>query len=138
MKNIEKLRKLQASIMVFTNNVYSLHWNVKGSHFFEIHEETEKLFKDLREMYDDVAEKIVMHDALPVGSYKNQLELSAIKEIETKWYDLTFISNNVVESLGKIIELTDAVEGTNVIQPMLDEIYLKADKWRWNFRQLVK
>lgn len=138
MDNIKKLKKLQASLMIFANNAYALHWNVKDPHFFTLHAETENLFKDLREMYDEVAEKIIMHGELPVTTYKDQLELAEIKEIETQWYDLSFISKNVVESLNKIIELTDQVEGTNVVQPMLDEIYIKVDKWRWQFKHLNK
>ncbi|MGL4343201.1 MAG: Dps family protein [Metamycoplasmataceae bacterium] len=135
-KNIKKLKTLQASLMVLTNKIYNIHWNMKSKHFFELHKNTEELFEDLTKFYDDVAEKIVMHKHLAIGTMKDQLKYTKIDEIEEKEFDIIEISKIIEHDLTVIISLCDDIEGTNVIQPILDEIYVSMDKWRWKFRQL--
>lgn len=136
MNNIDKLKKLQASLVVFNYKIYNLHWNVKDPHFFELHKNTEQLFEQLSELYDAVAEKIVMHGYLAIGTLQEALKLSAIKEIKEADFCLKTISKIVDEDLTTIISLCDDVKGTNVIQPLLDEIYLVTDKFRWMFKKL--
>ncbi len=137
-KNIQNLKVLQASLMVLTNKVYNLHWNMKTSLFFSLHKNTEDLFEDLTKFYDDVAEKIVMHNELAIGTLKDQLKYSVIKEVEPKDFNSREISQIIVADLTTLINLCDKVEGTNTVQPMLDEIYLSADKWRWQFSKIIK
>ncbi|MGL5521791.1 MAG: Dps family protein [Metamycoplasmataceae bacterium] len=138
MKNIEKLKVLQSSLIVFTNKVYSIHWNMKGKEFFYLHQATDDLFKDFSEFFDSVAEKIVMHGQLSVGTLKEALELSKIKEVPVKEFEVKELSEIIVKDLTTIIDLCDQVEGTNVIQPLLDEIYVSSDKWRWKFAKTAK
>ncbi len=137
-KNIENLKVLQASLMVLTNKVYNIHWNMKTSLFFSLHKNTEDLFEDLTKFYDDVAEKIVMNQSLAIGTLKDQLKYSVIQEVEAKEFNSQEISKIIVVDLTTLINLCDKVEGTNTIQPMLDEIYLSADKWRWQFSKISK
>lgn len=122
--------------MVLTNKIYNIHWNMKGKHFFELHKNTENLFETLTKFYDDVAEKIAMHNELAIGTLVNRLKYSKIKEIDAKHFEVKEISNIIVFDLLIIIDLCDNVDGTNLIQPMLDEIYLSCDKWRWQFKNL--
>lgn len=135
-KNIENLKVLQASLMVLTNKIYNIHWNMADPNFFSLHKNTEELFEDLTKFYDDVAEKIVMHKSLAIGTLKDQLKYSVIEEVEPKEFKSNEISKIIVKDLTTIIDLCDKVEGTNTIQPMLDEIYLSADKWRWQFSKI--
>ncbi len=136
--NIENLKVLQASLMVLTNKIYNIHWNMKTSLFFSLHKNTEDLFEDLTKFYDDVAEKIVMHNELAIGTLKDQLKYSVIQEVEAKDFNSQEISKIIVADLTTLIKLCDQVEGTNTVQPMLDEIYLSADKWRWQFSKISK
>ncbi|MGL6125153.1 MAG: Dps family protein [Metamycoplasmataceae bacterium] len=136
--NIESLRVLQCSLMVLTNKIYNIHWNMANKNFFSLHESTEDLFRDLTKFYDDVAEKIVMHKHFAIGTLKDQLKYSIIKEIEPREFNEDEISSIIVQDLTSIISICDKVKGTNTIQPMLDEIYLSADKWRWQFSKISK
>lgn len=138
MKNIENLKILQSSLMVLTNKVYNLHWNMANKNFFSLHKSTEDLFENLTKFYDDVAEKIVMNGSFAVGTLRDQLKYSEIEEIEPKDFKEDEISKIIVKDLTTIIDLCDKVAGTNTIQPMLDEIYLSADKWRWQFSKISK
>ncbi|MGL5591078.1 MAG: Dps family protein [Metamycoplasmataceae bacterium] len=137
-KNIESLKILQSSLMVFTNKVYNLHWNMANKNFFSLHKNTEKLFKEMTKFYDDVAEKIVMNNHFAIGTLKDQLKYSVIDEVEPKDFNEDDISKIIVKDLTTIISLCDKVEGKNTIQPMLDEIYISADKWRWQFSKISK
>lgn len=135
-KNIENLKVLQGSLMVLTNKIYNIHWNMANTNFFSLHKSTEELFENLTKFYDDVAEKIVMHKSFAIGTLKDQLKYSVIEEVEPTDFDTREISEIIVKDLTSIIDLCDKVEGTNTIQPMLDEIYLSADKWRWQFSKI--
>ncbi|MGL5617453.1 MAG: Dps family protein [Metamycoplasmataceae bacterium] len=137
-KNIENLKVLQSSLMVFTNKVYNLHWNMANKNFFSLHKNTEKLFKKMTLFYDDVAEKIVMNNHFAIGTLKDQLKYSVIKEIEPKEFNEDEISKIIVKDLTTIIGLCDKVQSKNTIQPMLDEIYISVDKWRWQFSKISK
>ena len=101
---------------------------MKTEHFFSLHKNTEHLFENLTKFYDDVAEKIVMNNNFAIGTLKEQLKYSVIEEIEPKEFGSQEISKIIAEDLTTIITLCDKVEATNTIQPMLDEIYLAADK----------
>lgn len=121
--------------MVLTNKIYNFHWNMKTVNFFSLHKSTNDLFEELTEFYDEVAEKIVMLGDLAIGTLKDQLLYSKINEVKEKEFTHDEIAKTIVKDLTIIIKLCDEVEGTNIIQPMLDEIYMSADKWRWQFKK---
>lgn len=137
-KNIDLLKKLQASLIVFTQKLYNIHWNMRNPQFFSLHQATEDLFKEVTIFYDDVAEKILMHNELCVGTLKESLDLSIIKEIKEKHFNEVETCEIIVRDLKSLIDLIDSVEGTNTIQPMLDEFYLSFDKWIWKFNSCIK
>ena len=54
---VEKLNDLLANYMVFYQNTRGLHWNIKGSKFFELHLKFEELYNNLLLKVDEVAER---------------------------------------------------------------------------------
>lgn len=59
MKNIVKaLELLAVDYHVILLNLLNFHWNVKGKHFFVIHEQLEKYYKDTLEELDEIVERI--------------------------------------------------------------------------------
>lgn len=137
-KQVKSLKVLQASLQVFYQKLNNIHWNVKGLEFFEIHEQTDKLYHEMIELIDGVAEKIVMNDGIALGSFKEILEISKINEIESKHFDYLEASKIIEQDLKTLIDVTNSVETSPTIQPLLDEIYMVCDKYKWQFGVINK
>lgn len=130
---MQALNKLLANIAVAKQNAANLHWNVRGPLFFPLHKITEKLYQGLEGFIDEVAEKVAMHGQIPLSTYQEYLAHADIKEIAPKAFNIDDVVSCVVDNLNHIQKSANKVEGSDVIQPLLDEIYLFIDKQRWIF-----
>lgn len=61
-KVIKQLNQLQADAHALYVAFHDYHWNVKGIHFFSVHEYTEKIYNEMSELFDELAER-----ALQIG-----------------------------------------------------------------------
>ncbi|WGI37013.1 Dps family protein [Mesomycoplasma lagogenitalium] len=138
MEEINKLKKLQASLQVFYQKINNIHWNIKGLEFFEIHEITDKLKDDVLNFVDEVAEKIVMKDELAIGSYSEILKYSFLKEMESKYFDYKIAIFSIVEDLNQLLTFVEDENWSARVQPILDELLTSFDKWKWQFSALAK
>lgn len=66
-----------ANLAVLSVKFHNLHWNVEGPQFVQLHSFTE-------EAYDDVAEILKMRGHFPLGSMKDYLAHTTVKELENK------------------------------------------------------
>ncbi|UWD34513.1 Dps family protein [Mesomycoplasma molare] len=138
MTEVNSLKKIQSSLQVFYQKINNIHWNIKGLEFFEIHEETDKLKEEILEFVDQIAEKIVMKDQDALGSYKEILEYSFIKEIESRQFNYKESLEILIEDLIKILEFSENIEWSARVQPIFDEVLLSFDKWLWQFKAMNK
>lgn len=136
--NLDKLKKLQSSLMVLKQKLQNFHWNIEGPTFFEMHEETEKLGEEISQLVDQVAEKVVMHDTPAIGTMIEALNLSEIKEYPSDWVDSKTVANEIKNDLKKIMIVAQTVTGTATVQPILDEVFLVCDKYAWQFSKILK
>ncbi|MGF1533303.1 MAG: Dps family protein [Bernardetiaceae bacterium] len=74
------LNDLLSNMQVFYMNVRGLHWNIKGSAFFELHEKFELIYDELALNIDAVAERILTLGATPLHSFTAYLERAEIPE----------------------------------------------------------
>lgn len=84
MEQVKFLNEIVASFGVLYIKLHQYHWNLKGKHFFTLHEKLEEIYDGVTENLDEVAERIRQLDAYPVSTLKEFLELSIIKEREYK------------------------------------------------------
>lgn len=73
-----------ADLSVWTMKLHNIHWNVKGMQFMPIHKFTETEYNKSFERMDGIAEHIKMFGHFPVSTYKEQLEISHIKEEDSR------------------------------------------------------
>lgn len=60
MKNVvTQLNQIQAAAHAFYIAFHDYHWNVKGIRFMPMHEYTEKIYNEMSEIFDDVAERAI-------------------------------------------------------------------------------
>jgi starvation-inducible DNA-binding protein len=69
-----------ADYQVFYTNLRGLHWHVKGKNFFVMHEQFENLYNNAAEKVDEIAERILMLDGIPVHNFSEYLKITGVKE----------------------------------------------------------
>lgn len=83
-----KSNKYLANVGVNFVKLHNLHWNVVGLQFKAVHEYLESLYDSMADVLDELAELIKMGGAYPLASMKSYLEVSEIKELESKDYSI--------------------------------------------------
>lgn len=96
---VEKLNDLLANYMVFYQNTRGLHWNIKGSKFFELHLKFEELYNNLLLKVDEVAERILTLGGVPFHTFDDYTQASSIKALK-----------NVSQSAEAVKSLLDAFQ----------------------------
>jgi starvation-inducible DNA-binding protein len=74
------LNQLLADYSVHYQKLRNYHWNVKGSDFFDLHEQFEAQYTEALQNMDDIAERIRIFQETPLSTMKEYLDTSDIKE----------------------------------------------------------
>lgn len=98
-----------ANLAVLNVKFHNIHWNVVGKQFVQVHEFTESLYDTFFEQYDDVAEALKMRNHYPLASLKAYLELTTVKEIESKDYSVEEVIDLVEAELKALCELATRI-----------------------------
>lgn len=77
------LNALLANYQIHYQKLRNYHWNVKGSDFFDLHEQFETQYTEAIKNIDDIAERIRIFGETPMSVLKDYLETSEIKETGT-------------------------------------------------------
>lgn len=74
------LNNLLANYSIHYQKLRNYHWNVKGSDFFDLHEQFEQQYNEALQNIDDIAERIRIFGKTPMSTLKEYLENSELKE----------------------------------------------------------
>ena len=80
----QALNNLLANYSIHYQKLRNYHWNVKGSDFFDLHEQFELQYNEALQHIDDIAERIRIFGKTPMSTLKEYLETSEIKETGTQ------------------------------------------------------
>ena len=109
-----KLNEFLADLNIFYRKLQNYHWNIEGKDFFQVHAKLEELYDEINEQIDEIAEHIAILGGQPLGTMKDYLEKSSIKEAENKKIKSAEIYNNILsdyeELLKKTIEIKEKSE----------------------------
>ncbi len=109
-----KLNEFLADLNIFYRKLQNYHWNIEGKDFFQVHAKLEELYDKINEQIDEIAEHIAILGGQPLGTMKDYLEKSSIKEAENKKIKSEEIYNNILsdyeELLKKTIEIKEKSE----------------------------
>ncbi|WP_062054924.1 Dps family protein [Aquimarina longa] len=86
-KTIEALNILLADYHMHYQKLRNFHWNITGSHFFELHVKFEEFYEDAKLKIDEIAERILTLRGNPISNFSVYLDLSNIKEANTNLKD---------------------------------------------------
>ena len=96
---INRLNDLLSTYQVHYQNLRSLHWNIQGSNFFELHVKYEQLYNRVQVIIDELAERILTLGSSPISKLKDYLKNSLIEENEISYlgmhYDVLSQSSNI-------------------------------------------
>jgi len=135
-ETIKTLNQLVADMTVFYQKLRHYHWNVKGPEFFRLHEKFEIIYTEVGDVIDELAERIVGLDGVPLHTLSSMLEATTLKEDSENPDSDVMVTRTVkdIEVLVKelqtgIEEAEDAVDRTtaNLLDGIKDG--LEAHLW---------
>ncbi len=96
------LNQLLADYHVYYQNLRNFHWNVTGTHFFDLHIKFEELYNTAKLNIDAIAERILTLRFKPVSTLKEYLNMTQISESNTK--DAVEMVNVIIENQKVLID----------------------------------
>lgn len=136
-KTAEKLNLYLANLNVLYRKLQNYHWNVVGKGFFAIHSKLEEYYNGINAQIDDVAERILSIGATPLGTLKDYLEITTVKEAENKEISgicaLASVRSEFEAMLSQVKEIKETADeekdyGTSA---MMDEYISEYEKNIW-------
>lgn len=139
---VSGLNILLANYHVYYQRLRNFHWNIKGKHFFVLHEKFEGLYNDAKVKIDDIAERILTLRNKPVSWLSDYLDMSELEEVHVELND-TAMADRILEdhkvlikNMRSILTIAEDVqdEGTvDMISGFLADIEKSSwmiDSWR--------
>ena len=142
-KLIEKLNSLLATYQIHYQNLRALHWNVKGTNFFELHLKYEELYTRTQVIIDDLAERILTLDSTTMHRMEDYIANSLIKENklvadgQTGMEYVLSAQNTLLDLERAVLDLSSDKndEGTNA---MMSDLIREKEKTNWMFSAWLK
>lgn len=105
----DMLNQFLTNIFVFKNNLYNLHFNVKGEGSSAFHQELANDIKKLNLMYDSLSELIKKIGGYPIMNLDEIKNISTIKEISSKDYTVKEAGSILLNDLSVINSMNNQV-----------------------------
>lgn len=140
---VNGLKVLLANTFSLYLKTHKFHWNVEGSNFFEFHTFFEKLYNELWEAVDEIAEHIRALGEFSPGSYQEFSKLSQISEDGTHVKALAMIKTlladheTLIQHAEKVIKAAEACGDTVTADFVTARIDIH-QKHAWMLRSFIK
>lgn len=142
-KVVEGLNGLLADATVFYQKLRHYHWNVEGRKFFELHEKFEELYTGWADGIDELAERILMIEGVPLHTLASMLKAAQLKEDETvpaapAMVDAVLADLETLhERAGAVVEIAEET-GDRGTANLLDDLRDGMEKDLWMLRTWKK
>ena len=139
----QTLNEFLADLNVFYRKLQNYHWNAQGKDFFRTHEKLEELYNEVNESIDEIAEHILILGGQPLGTLKDYLEISTIKEAENKKVKSDEVYNNLITDFGELlkksIQIKEQADKQNEYSTssLIDEYILVYGKYIWMLKHTM-
>lgn len=138
------LNEFLSNLVVEYHKLQNFHWYIKGKDFFTVHEKLEELYDQINEAIDEVAELILMTNGSPLGSLKDFLATSSIKEAQATYISSNDVFPAVLEDFNLLLsnakDVKDAAdkEGYDAVSAQMDDYIKEFTKTIWMINQTLK
>ena len=132
-----------ANLNVFYRKLQNYHWNIKGADFFTIHAKLEEYYDDINEQIDEVAEHILMLGGQPLGTLKDYLDTTQIKEAQNQKVCTETVFNEILKDLKTLSENATKIkeeadnENKYTTSSLMDEYLENYSKKTWMITQML-
>lgn len=99
---VKKLNEFLSDLEMLNVKLQNYHWNVIGKGFFTTHEKLEEYYDEVREQMDEVAEHILSLGHQPLGTMKDFMGNSKIREAKNEQIKSIDIMENVIHDLQEL------------------------------------
>ena len=143
-KTVEKLNLYLANLNVLYRKVQNYHWNIVGAGFFSVHEKLEEYYDAINEQIDDVAERILSIGGRPLGTLKDYLAVTTIKESENREISIPEAVADVKKEFEAMLKLVKEVkeaadeENDYGTSALVDEYISTYEKDLWMLNAYLK
>jgi len=141
---IEAMKKYLATNFSFYLKIHQFHWNVQGPNFPQYHKFFNKMYEEVWEATDDIAEHIRSLNAFAPGSLKDYKQLTMIEDQTELALDdqqmlaIAYADNGtVIEAIKiayKAAEFNNEIGLSNFLQDRMDQ----HKKIAWMLRATIK
>lgn len=80
---VPQLNALIADLTVLYQKLRHYHWNVSGPRFFQLHEKFEEMYTGVGDTIDELAERVIGLDGVPVHTLAHVLDSASLSEDES-------------------------------------------------------
>jgi len=127
---------LLADTTLFYQKLRHYHWNVQGQKFFELHVKFEEIYNKWVVFIDEIAERIIALDTVPLHTLDSMLKHATLKEDEEIPEGREMVNRTIADllalrdSIDKIIGAAEE-SGDRTTANILDGVRdgLEADLW---------
>lgn len=141
---IKELNEFLSDLNVLYRKLQNYHWNVKGKSFFVLHSKLEEYYNGVNSEIDKVAEKILMLGGQPLGTMKDYLNTSSIKEAENVKISGDVVIKNLLEDFSYCKQKAEAIKvkadesNAFIISSYLDGVIDEYSKACWMLQQSME
>lgn len=139
----KKLNDFLANYQMFYQNLRGLHWNIKGKEFFELHLKFEEFYNDAVIKVDEIAERILTLEGVPLHTFSDYIKVSEIQEaknISQGEQGIEIIIQNfsiLINHEREILELAASTKDEGTVSLMSDYIS-QTEKTLWMLNSYLK
>ena len=139
----DKLNDLLANYQVFYQNLRGFHWNIRGRAFFELHAKFEEFYLDSIEKIDEIAERVLTLENVPLHAYEDYLKISEIQSAKDVHGALESVET-IMANFGVLIKkerniLQAAADaGDEGTVTLISDYISQTEKTLWMLRSYLK
>jgi len=140
---VDDLKRVQADTFAMYAKAHYYHWNVEGPDFVQYHDFLGKLYEELFEVVDVIAEEVRALDSYAPGVHRMLMELTKIQDDNTVPPALDMIrrlladNDTVMEGLLQAFMSAEAA-GEVGLADFLTQRMDVHKKHRWMLRSILK
>lgn len=137
------LNRLLANYQIHYQKLRNFHWNVVGPSFFELHEQFEIEYDEVRLQIDTIAERIRILGARPYSTLAQYLDIAEIKEAPGELADHEMVGEilsdytMLLPLLNKVIEVAQSTNDSST-EDMITGMVQRMEKRKWMFTSWMK
>jgi len=127
---------LIADFTVCYQKLRHYHWNVRGPQFFKLHEKFEEIYTEVGDVIDQLAERMIGLDGIPLHTLEDMLEEATLQEDPAMPEPGVMVARTIEDiqtinkSLNAVIKKAEK-EGDRTTANLLDDVKdgLEAHLW---------